>query len=736
MFASLLGEAKKGSDAPAKSAPDISGADQRPREFPVQPVQSALPEDGLGGSSIHYRTQRIVAASPTPFRRPDDLSLNGYRPDRNRTPSALDHKQPSTIYNAIVENKQPQYYDDRTDVQCEYGIATPWEAPIRNSTPPIPDMNYRPRSPDLSGLPHANRIVRGRVEKNQRDSSNNRYASVADLYRYYSIPQNNIIPAQPNPYAKPNRYGCRYGIEPSVLAKMATWVESHPDAARVDTGLPKHHQSYNGPTNPSNTPWKLGRLPGCNDEAFDYTQWSSVATAAGTAQPGTKAGNISTGLERSPVDRPKALPNKPHVQVRAARPDSINRQQLPPKQQSSRHSSRPKNDYCAPAFELRQQSNIPTRFRYHDTYKALSFNELQNEAELRRLTLEKDDVEYLVEVLIINDKTFNDCYHELEHRSLSTEQLRDEVIMKQVHLDLEKHYPSLELLAEIAGKVSRDAVDAYNQQLKHKEAADIQAANERAKKRQRQERARKAQEAEVEKAKSSAAQLMGVAALKPQPKKTQQKKEQKSHGGSQISDSGYSTGQVKSSTSPDTSGLEYDPNQGSGNESKSKKRPRSDLAEVEGISPSKKVKQSSAEKATRNIKPKRVRISKPLAQSSQYSKDSSGKIHTSRPTNSDVQMSNIEKPPVVKLPKQGGEVVEQRKAPAPSVQKQSKRRTRSSRITEDLEPASKKQDKDDDSDSEEFMDDDDWLVDDTNYKPKRKSRVAAMAASGLFAGMK
>jgi hypothetical protein len=141
-----------------------------------------------------------------------------------------------------------------------------------------------------------------------------------------------------------------------------------------------------------------------------------------------------------------------------------------------------------------------TRFDDPTTYDSLvNKAELQNEAQHRGLALHKElnmnrtkDVEYLVEVLIIDDKAFRNCRRELECQRLNVEQLRDMAILKQASLDSQRHYSALELVHAIARKAGQDAVDRHNSQLREKEAAQVEALVERHR--------QKAREADEEKA--------------------------------------------------------------------------------------------------------------------------------------------------------------------------------------------------------------------------------------------
>ncbi|KAJ4377904.1 hypothetical protein N0V83_000734 [Neocucurbitaria cava] len=771
MFAALPAEGKKSPEAPAQPA--------RTRESTVPPAQTALPRRANSNPSP---TQSNVATHSTPLRPADSTSRHEYRPDHNHMSMVRNDKQSTQSYHTVAEDQCPQYHDDRTGVLCDYGFATPWDPPVRTGTPAVPDDAYRPKSPDLTGLPHTDRITTGRVKKKQQPNSNLRYAS-----------------------ARPNRYGSRYVVAPKFLAEMAAWAERQPAAAP-----PQIRPSYNGPVNPYNTPWTLSRSP--NSEAFDYSQWFSEATVAGAIQAVAKDSSVPTHANTITTDRYTPHPQKLQVDTEAAISSLAVQQELRSERQGADYPLLPEHDrYAVTVYQPPQ--NIPIRFRDPSTYKALNISELRKEAELRRLNAAENTKRYLVEVLTIDDEAFFDCYGQFECRGLDTAQLRDWAILNQVPLDIYVYYNHRQLLAEIAAKAGRDAANVYNRQLQEREAAMMQAANLRAERKQREEPARKAQEAEIEKAKrqfqeKKAAEMQGVneraerkqreerarkaqeaeiekakrqlqekkaaemqavneraerkrleerarkaqqiefekvesttaqpmeTAAPDRKSRTKSSKKVATRGDRQPSDSGYSTNKVNSSTSPDSSGQERIRDQGIGEKSKTKKRSHSDLAETEDALPSKKVKKSPVENIARPIKPKRVRISKPLAKPAQMVEDKPKATHISRKSNVDVEMNDIEQSCTTKLSKRVVKMGEQQKAPVPKVAEPSKRVTRSRKIAEKPESVPKKKKSGRSSDSEDFLDDDDWIVDDMNYKPKRKSKVAAMAASGLFAGMK
>ncbi|KAF1842127.1 uncharacterized protein K460DRAFT_179144 [Cucurbitaria berberidis CBS 394.84] len=462
----------------------------------------------------------------------------------------------------------------------------------------------------------------------------------------------------------------------------------HIICGRVEKTRRETRLSYNGPKASFSTPWRLGASPHSRGETFDYTQWFSKAKATGVAHPAPKIDSNLIGADKITADRsnpPSALQTRSEAAIQG----SINGEKT--------YSGRQGHvNHHAPI----RPPNMPTRFMYSDTYRALSIDELQNEAELRHLdTEEQDDTQYLIEVLMIDDKAFTKRYHALERERLDSAQLRDEAIMKQVPLDTARYYNPLELLAEIAGKSGRDAVDAYNQQLKQKKAADLRAANQRAAKKQRQERARRAQEVEAEKAISNAAQLVAAAAPKSRLTKTQRKEKEPTREASHSTDSGYSTEIHDSNQVKD----------------KSKKRPRSNLDCGADTPPSKKMR-LPADKAPRVIKPRCVRASKDV-------------IHRSRCNpvpHTEVKVSKNKQPPGAAIPGRGGKEAGQQKGIACPLQRPNKQRTPRSRVAEE----------DEESEEESDDDDDDWLVDDTNYRSRRRSKVAQMAASGLVSGMR
>ncbi|KAH7346120.1 hypothetical protein BKA66DRAFT_602682 [Pyrenochaeta sp. MPI-SDFR-AT-0127] len=388
-----------------------------------------------------------------------------------------------------------------------------------------------------------------------------------------------------------------------------------------------------------------------------------------------------------------------------------------------------RHDLWATRFSGKPQ---PQSRKTPEEYEALSKEVLRSEADKRRLDFESDEKAYLVRVLIISDEAFSEKYCKLEH--LDAAQLRDEAILKHTPLDTNKYYKRRELLAIIAGKYSRDAVMKYNQDLEQQKHAEMRAANERARKRARHERARKAAEMDIrlkgKRSDISATKMLQNSPTKPEPCDPTQLNGRRKQQGSRSIDSGYSTSRVGSPISTPT----FD--QGSRNiEMKGKKRQRTNHEGGDEMMPSKTKRILRPCRPPQVVKSPRTQTTWKSPCSQQATKDSSHKLRSSHPSKRYSGMSKVEHPisfSVERLctsKKHYGKT-----AITPTHQDSSRRNIRSSRTAEDLESVSRCRKRKRRIEQDE--DDDDWLEDDVNYRPKRKSRVGQMAASGLVAGMK
>ncbi|KAF1830769.1 hypothetical protein BDW02DRAFT_601374 [Decorospora gaudefroyi] len=339
----------------------------------------------------------------------------------------------------------------------------------------------------------------------------------------------------------------------------------------------------------------------------------------------------------------------------------------------------------APAQQLRL-TRKPTRFTYSDTWKSLSIAELQDEAQIRGLSLVRaDDLPYLVDIMILNDRTFAECYYRLEDRQLNVEQLRDEAIIKQARLDSQKHYNVRELLAAIAAKAGHVAVEELNGKIRAKESEVKQAAVERRRKKAHEECARRITDADVER------------------------------NGSNPKDSGYSSTSISSTKATD----EIHPRKPKG-----KKRARSEDDDDEGSTPNKRVKAAGLTNVRRRVmKPKSLLPRGIQARAEQKQ----------APPKADVKIHNADEPVILETPKVSTKATRER-APAQRPPQVPRRRTRSNFVIEDSGEDSSQEDTN--PGSEENEEDDDWLVEDMAPKPKRKSGLSAMDRSDLFSGMR
>ncbi|KAF2026200.1 hypothetical protein EK21DRAFT_116095 [Setomelanomma holmii] len=172
---------------------------------------------------------------------------------------------------------------------------------------------------------------------------------------------------------------------------------------------------------------------------------------------------------------------------------------------------------------------------------------LLSEVSIRRLSYEYDHPAYLAEILTVNDRRYSERWAEIKH--MGVKELLEEAEAWDIDIDLRVSKEQGPLLTEIATPMARNAVSMHNDLLRAEEVARRQAesqAGAKVKPLSKASRlAREAAKAKAEKQKKTSPTTKPV-------------KKPKSRN-SQHSDSGYATGNTKSSTSPSSyGGLEDD----------------------------------------------------------------------------------------------------------------------------------------------------------------------------------
>jgi hypothetical protein len=203
-----------------------------------------------------------------------------------------------------------------------------------------------------------------------------------------------------------------------------------------------------------------------------------------------------------------------------------------------------------PSLKSKQQE--PRHLGDPQEYAAWGQEQLLREVNIRHLSYEHEDVAYLIEIIIVNDRVFLKRLEIFKH--LSIKQLLDEVRYKNISIDFSKHWehrPLLTLIAEILAQVS---VSGHSDLLR---AEDLPAQKAQARAPATTMQGRPLRGAHLSKAHMINLQIEASkngtgSEDKPKPRPNRNEKN-KDGSGSQGSDSGYSTTKIKFSTSPPTS---------------------------------------------------------------------------------------------------------------------------------------------------------------------------------------
>jgi hypothetical protein len=680
---------------PGPAAPPVDSSRPSGRETPAVTRAAALDRsDNRLPPPPATIVHSLPARPPTPVRN---------NTKNTRQPPQAGRRQRRPLYD-YVDTGEAELREDRTGIKCGYGPQTPHEPPkakLPAMSPPGPD--WKPVSP--------------KPEQTRRPMwSSSGVAVELATGKQYTIPLDNTIPAKSNKHARPNRYGARQivgtrekpmdGRHRTVradgtlvfkaeddLPEGFSWVTEQPKSASLvnaQTGTvreyPTDRWAFTGEDKSDSSSWRMSDDSIWRGKPFEYVvDHEEVVPTVPTvpAVPLVKAPRDADGeIEVDEILEDCWKPHPLEVKQAEARKQAELQEQVRRPEQRTEPSVPKVNHYQPP-----RPAHLPIRYRRGDTWQSLSLSELQDEAEIRCLNLHKDDDKpYLAEVMAINDKTFSECWYELEYRSLNVEQLRDEAIIKEAALNSQEYYNVTELLGAIVGKVAHDAVSQHNAELREKEIAEAEALKERNSRKARRERARKTRGADEEKAVMSGRTL---------PKR------QDSHISGSSPVSTFQGGKV--------------------NGTKGKKRTRSEDQDTAESTPSKKIKASTPDEDDDRMQvdeetkptppPKPCRLPKgkspiPRAMQARTKKVSSY---------ADVDMGEDEP---VETPKDSEKQTTPPKAPTHG------RNTRSNKDAEVVKGLQ------DDEDPE--MEDDDLEGEDM---PKRKSNLGAMLSSKLFSGL-
>jgi hypothetical protein len=102
----------------------------------------------------------------------------------------------------------------------------------------------------------------------------------------------------------------------------------------------------------------------------------------------------------------------------------------------------------------------PQRLNSRQAYSTWSKERLLREANLHRLDYEHEEPNYLVEIMLVNDRKFFDKLD--EYKSLNIKELLEEAEVETVFIAQNKHWEHRTLLAEVAEKVAQVAVARHN----------------------------------------------------------------------------------------------------------------------------------------------------------------------------------------------------------------------------------------------------------------------------------
>jgi hypothetical protein len=119
----------------------------------------------------------------------------------------------------------------------------------------------------------------------------------------------------------------------------------------------------------------------------------------------------------------------------------------------------------------------PQRLNYRALYLTWSQEKLLRKADIRRLSYEHKDPDYLAEILLVNDHKFYEKRE--EYRLLSIKELLEEAEVENVSLACDRYWDHDRLVPELVEKVARVAVVRHNDLLRAEEVARRQAAQAR-----------------------------------------------------------------------------------------------------------------------------------------------------------------------------------------------------------------------------------------------------------------
>jgi hypothetical protein len=119
----------------------------------------------------------------------------------------------------------------------------------------------------------------------------------------------------------------------------------------------------------------------------------------------------------------------------------------------------------------------PQRLNDRALYSTWSKEKLLREADIRRLSYEHKDPDYLAEILLVNDRKF---YEKREgYRLFSIKELLEEAEVETVSLACDRYWDHDRLVSELVEMVARVAVARHNNLLRAEQVARRQAAQAR-----------------------------------------------------------------------------------------------------------------------------------------------------------------------------------------------------------------------------------------------------------------
>jgi hypothetical protein len=131
-------------------------------------------------------------------------------------------------------------------------------------------------------------------------------------------------------------------------------------------------------------------------------------------------------------------------------------------------------DSYRPAPRTRSE---PQRLNDRALYLTWSKEKLLREADIRRLSYEHKDPDYLAEILLVNDRKFYEKRE--EYRLLSIKELFEEAEVETVSLTCDRYWDHDRLVSELVEKVARVTVARHNDLLRAEQVARRQTAQAR-----------------------------------------------------------------------------------------------------------------------------------------------------------------------------------------------------------------------------------------------------------------